>query len=153
MIYQWAIRWGVPFEAVQDLQFQMGIISTEPSDVKTGTSESAIQNNVRLEAAGVGCRLWRNNVGAMQDESGRWVRFGLCNDSAQMNKRIKSSDLVGIRPVNIGGAVIGQFIAREVKSADWVYTGTDREKAQLRFINLINSFGGDARFCTGEGSL
>lgn len=79
----------------------------------------------------------------MEDANGRVVRFGLANDSPAVNKRIKSCDLVGIRPN-------GQFWARECKPAAWHYTGTEREQAQLRFIELVNSMGGDAAFTTGK---
>lgn len=62
------------------------------------TSESAIQNKVRLAAAYAGLECWRNNVGVSMviDEYGnkRPVRYGLANDSAKVNKEIKSSDLI-----------------------------------------------------------
>jgi hypothetical protein len=65
----------------------------------------------------------------------------------------KSSDLIGIRPVSFGGCHFGQFVARECKAPGWEYTGTLREKAQLNFLEFIASMGGDACFCTGEGTL
>lgn len=117
-------------------------------------SESDIQARVRLEASKKGIRLWRNNVGVLRNEDGGYVRYGLANDSALINAVFKSSDLIGIRPVTITqdhvGTTIGQFIAREVKSKDWKYLGTQREKAQKAFIDFINRLGGDADFTTGD---
>jgi hypothetical protein len=125
--------------------------------MSTGKIESVVQADIRQEAAGKGMYLWRNNVGAAQDASGNFFRFGLANDSAKMGKMIKSSDLIGIRPVVITqdmvGKTIGQFVAREVKREGWEYKGTQREEAQLKFIKLINSLGGDANFASGTGTL
>lgn len=154
---QWAARHGVSQAALAELRVMMGV-DTDPAKcaAKAG-SEAAVQTAIRLEASRLGVRLWRNNVGACKDESGRIIRYGLCNDSAQLNKRIKSSDLIGVRPVVITpdmvGHTIGQFVAREVKRPGWKYTGTDREKAQLAFIELLLSLGADAAFASGEGSL
>ena len=121
------------------------------------TSESGISSDIRLEASQRGYRLWRNNVGATYTPSGQFIRFGLANDSAQLNKAIKSADLIGIRPVLITqehvGLTIGQFISREVKHPGWRYTGIERERAQLAWAELINSLGGDACFTTGRGTL
>jgi len=153
---QWAIRWGIPYEALEDLRTQFGLINTDPAP-KEGESEAAIQTRVRLEASRKGARLFRNNVGACMDENGNFIRYGLANDSKQMNDLIKSSDLIGIRPVVIQqshvGQVIGQFVAREVKAGTWSYTGTKREEAQLKFLELVAALGGDAAFANCEGSL
>lgn len=153
-IHDWAKRHGVSPVAIQELLHDVGALPNVTSEL----SESAVQTNIRLEASRVGVRLWRNNVGVAHDsESGMYVRYGLANESTQMNKVVKSSDLIGIRPVTITpahvGTVIGQFVSREVKHGKWRYTGTDREVAQLNWINLINSMGGDGKFVTGEGSL
>lgn len=154
---QWAIRWSIPFEALEDLRHEFGMVTTDPTHPHTGESEAAIQTRIRLEASRKGGRIFRNNVGATMDENGNFIRFGLCNDSHQMNKVIKSSDLIGIRPVAITeahvGSVIGQFIAREVKAGNWQYTGTAREEAQLKFLELVASLGGDAAFANNEGTL
>lgn len=155
-LVQWAIKWGIPFEAVEDLRREFGTISTEPP-AKVGPSEGAVQNNIRLEASRKGLRVWRNNVGACMDENGNFIRYGLANDSKKMNDLIKSSDLIGIRPVTVQqhhvGQIIGQFVAREVKAGNWSYTGSAREEAQLRFLELVASLGGDAAFANSEGTL
>lgn len=153
---QWAIKWGVPFEAVEDLRRQMTDLPTDPAP-QGGESEAAVQSRIRLEASAKGARLWRNNRGAFTDERGNFVRYGLANDTSALDKQIKSHDLIGIRPVLIlpehVGNVIGQFVSREVKPAHWRWTGTAREVAQLRWAEMILGFGGDACFANGEGTL
>lgn len=153
---QWTIKWGIPYEAVEDLRREFGAISTEPNH-QVGESEGAVQNRIRLEASRKGLRIWRNNVGACMDQNNNFIRYGLANDSKKMNDLIKSSDLIGLRPVNIQqhhvGQVIGQFVAREVKAGNWSYTGTKREEAQLRFLELVASLGGDAAFANSEDTL
>lgn len=147
----WAQRWGIPPAALADLRRELlGVAGTGAQD---GRSESAVQAQVRLEAARLGWALWRNNVGALPDTRGRIVRYGLANDSPALNKRVKSADLIGIRPVVVTpamvGTTIGQFVSREVKASGWCYVGSEREQAQLRWASLINSLGGDAAFTTG----
>lgn len=153
---EWMARWGISEAAMMELR-QTLMHEAHWGAVNIGTSEAAVQQSVRVEAAEKGMILWRNNVGASKDEAGNYFRFGLANDSAQMSKRIKSSDLVGIRPVTITGQMegttIGQFVAREVKRRDWKYSGTDREKAQAKYLELVLALGGDAAFCNGPGSL
>lgn len=156
-LYEWAAKWRVPLPALHELQQQMGMRPVTADPAGDGRSEANVQSRIRLEAAQKGLHLWRNNVGACVDENGNHIRYGLANDSKKLNRVIKSSDLIGLRPVLIGphhvGQVIGQFVAREVKAGDWSYSGTDREQAQRRFIELVAANGGDAAFCNGEGSL
>ena len=117
-------------------------------------SESYVQSQVRLAASQAGMRLWRNNVGGGVLDNGAYVRWGLCNDTPQLNKVIKSSDLIGLSPIRVTqahvGSIIGQFVARECKHGTWKYTGDEREVAQLKFINLVRALGGDAAFTTGK---
>jgi len=157
MIDQWAKDWGITEAALIDLRMRMGVMPPGPGAHATALSEAAVQQQVRLEAGEKQVQLWRNNVGALQDESGRWVRYGLCNDSKQLNARFKSGDLIGIKRVLIEpsmvGTVIGRFVSREVKPGGWRYTGTEREQAQQRWADLINAWGGDARFVTERGTL
>lgn len=116
------------------------------------TSESAVQQHTRLAHASIG-PIWRNNSGAFQDETGRWVRYGLGNDSAKLNKKIKGSDCVGITPVTAYVASLGcwtqlgVFTAYEVKPSDWEFKPSDeRAVAQLKFHDIVRDAGGFAGF-------
>ena len=153
---QWAIKWNVPYTAVEDLRRQMGELNTDPP-VVPGQSEAAVQSVVRLEASRMGKRLWRNNVGAGNLENGSFLRWGIANDSAKLNKIIKSSDLIGIEPVTVRphhvGTTLGVFLSREIKPTGWHYSGNAHEQAQLKWLQLIASMGGNAAFATGEGTL
>ena len=111
------------------------------------SSEAANQQRIRLHAPSVGARLWRNNNGACTTDDGRFVRFGLGNDSEQINRVFKSSDLIGIRKVLITqdmvGKTIGQFMAVEVKRTDFVARESDkRYVGQRNFIDCVNDHGG-----------
>lgn len=157
-IIQWAIRHHVSLQALHELQGMFGMHGghSMPAGHK-GTSEAAAQAAVRLEASQKGVRLFRNNVGALKDERGVPVRYGLANESAEVNKVIKSSDLVGWRrrlivPADLG-AVIAQTVLREVKEPGWTYSGNEHEVAQLAWLQLGASDGADVAFCTGVGTL
>jgi len=76
----------------------------------------------------------------------RMVRYGLANESKQLNARLKSSDLIGLDDA-------GTFTAAECKPSDWRYTGTPREVAQLAFIELVRANGGRAGFVTDPEQL
>ena len=120
-------------------------------------SESYVQSIVRLEAARKGVRLFRNNVGALIDSRGVPVRYGLANDSKAANEAMKSADLIGWRSLIIESHMVGrciaQFVSRECKHVGWQYHGDERERAQLAWAQLVAAGGGDAAFCTGEGTL
>lgn len=119
-------------------------------------SEALVQSRLRLEAAGTGVRLWRNNVGVLFDKTGRPVRYGLANDSKALNEKLKSGDLIGWRRRVITQADIGrtiaQFMSRECKPSDWTPAPPTNvgkfahEEAQRRWMQLINDDGGDAGF-------
>ena len=155
-LHDWSIRHHVPLQALQELHILL--TSTVPSPTTAqGASESEVQARVRVAASQAGDVLWRNNTGALKDERGVPVRFGLCNESPAVNSHVKSSDLIGIKRVLVTqahvGHTLGIFYAREVKRAGWRYTGTPREAAQLRFIEAVVAMGGDASFCTSEKDL
>ena len=122
------------------------------------STESPVQNHVRLNIANAGGVVWRNNVGVLKDETGRTVRFGLCNDSKQLNQQIKSSDLIGIMPLLVQphhvGRVMGIFTAIECKAPDWHLTpGDARGQAQAKFIKIVKDHGGFAGFVTCEADV
>lgn len=154
IMHQWAKDWSVSHLAVLDFLGRIGV-GFEPQKFAEleGWSEAAVQAKIRLDAAKAGLLLWRNNVGALPDASGRVVRYGLCNDSKALNKSIKSSDLIGIDDTPITADMVGmprgQLVAREVKEYGWVYTGTEREVAQLKFGQLVIARGGSFKFSTG----
>lgn len=153
----WATRWGIPEVAIEDLKKTLGLAQLDVVENDIQKSEAAIKTLIRIEASKKNLRLWVNNVGATHTPNGSFVRYGLANESGKMNTFIKSADLIGIRPVKIRqamvGMTIGQFVSREVKASDWKYTGTDHERAQLRWIEVITGMGGDACFANHEGTL
>lgn len=157
LLHDWATTWRIPLPALHDLQCRMGAINTDPEPTAPGRSEAAVSNAVRIRASQMGWRLWRNNRGAYLNDYGQQVRYGLCNDSAALDKKIKSSDLVGIRLLVVTpemvGTTIGQFAAPEIKEEGWTFKGTPREVAQARWIELVISLGGYSKFISHEGQL
>lgn len=150
---QWALKWGVPLAALQELRADMGY-DEAPEAATLGAAEAAVSARVRLACSRAGWRVFRNNVGAgTVVESGSFLRWGLANDSEKLNASIKSSDLIGVRPMTIKrehvGSILGQFVSLEVKAEGWRFTGTPRETAQDKWLKLIRSLGGHARFTTG----
>lgn len=157
ILYQWAQEFGIPLHAVHVLQQRLGLLSLPPLPALAGKDEAYVQSLVRLEAAQKGVKLFRNNVGALLDTTGRPVRYGLANESKKINEVIKSGDLIGIRPVLIAqshvGHVFGQFMSREIKAPGWQFSGNPHELAQQNWANLINSLGGDACFANSSGTI
>lgn len=157
-LQDWALQWGIPQAALRDLQARILALDYTP-DPQAGVSEAAVQSRVRVAASRAGWRLFRNNVGVFTDpERNIHVRFGLANDSPQVNAVLKSADLIGIRPRIIQpqdvGTLIGQFVSRECKRADWKPSPTDeREKAQMNWALLVSSLGGDAGFANSDRAL
>jgi hypothetical protein len=76
--------------------------------------------------------LWRNNVGALRDQRGQLVSYGLCRGS---------SDLIGLRRLTIGPEHLGQslavFVAIEVKSERGRLAAE-----QQQFLEVVREFGG-----------
>ena len=97
--------------------------------------------------------LWRNNTGSLQDATGRWVQFGLCEGSA---------DLVGCLTIAAGPSyaavqaaidedrrlvterVVARFLAVEVKRP-----GEKPSAAQAAWLDVVRRAGGIAGVVTG----
>jgi hypothetical protein len=103
----------------------------------TSPSEHEIQQRIRLACGRGAVRLWRNNTGALVDQQGHFVRFGLCTGS---------SDLIGLRSLEITPELVGQrlaqFVALEVKTAQGVLSPEQRA-----FLHLVEELGGVAATC------
>ena len=93
--------------------------------------ESQLLSRLLIRCSALGARIFRNNVGRLQDRRGRWVQYGLC---------VGSSDLIGYVPVTITAAHVGQtlavFVAIEAKSD----TGHLRPE-QRKFLNIAHEHG------------
>lgn len=156
MLEEWAKKWSIPEVALIALRQHLLLSESRLNSniAISGMGEAGIQAHVRHKASEAGWRLWRNNVGAATLRDGSFVRWGLCNDSKQVNSQIKSGDLIGIKPVIITeamiGTTIGQFVSRECKTPGWTYNASDeRSKAQMRWAEIVTALGGDAKITTG----
>jgi hypothetical protein len=143
-LHDWAQRYNISAAALAELTTLF-----VPDRIEaTGAGEATTQAGLRVLAPRLGCALWRNNVGAALDESGRVVRYGLGNDSKKLNDVWKSHDLIGITPVQWAGRVFGVFTSVEVKKPGWRGVSNDRERAQFNFGVTVESLGGIAMFAT-----
>lgn len=116
-------------------------------------SENAVASLAQLEASKLGVLTQRNNVGACVDATGRMIRYGLMNESVAVNRKFKSSDIIGCIPVQIQphhvGQVLGVYAAFETKHEGWKFSEKDeRAQAQLNYIKLVRQYGGTAAFIT-----
>lgn len=151
---QWAARWP---QAASELH-ELLAPPVPPAPHGTPTSEAYVQSTIRLEAPARGVMLFRNNAGAMTDETGRLVRYGLGHESKPFWDRVKSSDLIGWRKLLItpewAGRTVAQFVSRECKPAGWHMTpGDARAQAQAAWLAMVARDGGDACFASGVGTL
>lgn len=159
MIEQWAAKWGISAIAIAELRamYVAEVLPAQQSD-DPKDSEAYVQSECRLLAPKQGLLLFRNNVGALVDDRGVPVRYGLANDSKQLNEKIKSADLIGIRRVVITpqmvGSTIGQFASIECKKRYW-QPGEDRKRegAQKEWANLVGTWGGYARITSSAQGM
>lgn len=118
------------------------------------SDEKNIQESIQIEASKLGNKLFINTSGAFQDQTGRLIRFGLGH--VTKNNHFKSSDLIGFTPIVITPEMVGRkiavFTAVEVKKTKWKYTATEREIAQLKFLDVVKMNGGISCFCNSIDS-
>jgi hypothetical protein len=113
------------------------LASLATGGMASSPSEHEIQQRIRLACGRGPVRLWRNNTGALVDQQGRFVRFGLCKGS---------SDLIGLRSLEITPELVGQrlaqFVALEIKTG----SGTVSPE-QRAFLQLVQQLGGVGAVC------
>lgn len=166
---QWAAKHP---EAAADFDLMVQAQPWNEQDGAQGGTEAWAQQQTRMQVAKQGGLSWRNNVGALKTKEHTQcprcafsfeierppLRWGLANDSAKLNKVIKSSDLIlciprVIQPHHVG-RIIGQFGAIEVKEPGWHFKQNNaHERAQAAWLQLIASKGGFSCFSTGAVQL
>lgn len=106
-------------------------------------SEQGLLNRIRLSLSRQGILNFRNNTGALRDDRGRLVRYGLCPGSA---------DIIGIKPIIVTQEMVGQrvgvFVAVEVK----LPRGRLTAKQEL-FLRRIEDAGGIALIARHEDDV
>lgn len=118
--------------------------------------EAEVQAQIQIEGPLHGCILQRNNSGALIDNTGRPVRFGLGNVSKKHNDQIKSSDLIGITVITITpemvGKQVGVFTSIEVKEPDWnpMKKLDKHEQAQANWLTWVRHNFGFAGFANSK---
>lgn len=99
--------------------------------------ESNVMKSIMLCASKVGARLFRNNVGVLQDKFGNYVRYGLAQGS---------SDLIGWTQIEITPEMVGKkvavFTAIETKKSNFKIKNTPEH--QINFIEVVKKSGGIA---------
>jgi hypothetical protein len=97
--------------------------------------ELNILKTIMLALSKIGVIILRNNIGALFNEKGQLVRFGVGGKGG--------SDLIGINTIIITpemvGDKIGVFVAIEVKAPSGKLT-----KEQEQFLNAVRNAGGIA---------
>ncbi len=159
-------------QAAAELEGMLAGIPEPDPERAAGKSEAWAQQQARMSIAQQGAKAWRNNVGGTKVKehhqcpscSFRFsvqvppMRWGLANDSAKLNKVVKSSDLILAIPRLVTPAMVGRTIAQfggvETKRPGWTFNPNDpHQAAQAKWLQLVASVGGFACFSTGAVDL
>jgi hypothetical protein len=98
----------------------------------------------------------RNNSGVLiNPHTGRPVRFGLGNDSSNINRVFKSPDLIGITQKTCRcGEIHGIFTGLEIKIPGWKFSKNNQVHiAQNNFLSEIRRRNGIADFISSPDDL
>lgn len=96
-------------------------------------SEATILREVQIAISTEGHRVFRNNIGVARDNTGSYIRYGVCNPGG--------SDL-------IGWTRCGKFLAVECKSEKGRLS-----KPQVRFLDCVKVAGGVAAWGSSIESI
>lgn len=110
------------------------------------SDETAVSNSIQLGLAREPVRLLRNNVGGLNDATGRFVAYGLGSHGGQVVRG--PSDLIGWRSITITPDMVGRQIA--VFAAIEVKDGAKATPEQERFIAEVQAAGGMAGVAHSE---
>lgn len=154
---EWAQRHP---QAAQELRELQGYLTWPQADKSDGKSEAWAQQQDRMTIFKAGGGAWRNNVGATPavietncpkcrfryEIKQQPTRYGLANDSMQLNAVMKSADLICIIPRYITpqmvGMTIGQFGSVEVKKPGWRFSDNEHNQGQANWGALVSRLGG-----------
>ena len=96
------------------------------------TRETPIVKATLLAAGGrPDARVWRNNTGALRDQDGRLVRFGLPG----------SADIIGLQRVLITPEMVGRYIGRLI-ALECKQPGRKPTEKQRKFGAMVEAMGG-----------
>lgn len=116
--------------------YPLGFWYAAQPDTLWAMKESSLYTPIILKATQLGSRLFRNNVGALKNERGQWVRYGVANPGG--------SDMIGIAPCvvteSMVGLTVGILLAVEVKPD----RGSKASAPQRAFLEFVKKMGGIA---------
>lgn len=110
---------------------------------KRKSNDGGILPALVKRAAELGTKLWRNNVGTLQDKRGNYVSYGLC---------IGSSDLIGYTVRTITAADVGTQVAIFTSIEAKAQRGTATDK-QVAWIGNVRADGGIAQIVRSVSKL
>ncbi len=105
-------------------------------------NESVVLRSTMLSLTADGFRVFRNNVGVLQDAEGRYIRYGVCNPGG--------SDLIGWKTVEVTPEMVGKRVA-VFTAVECKYKGRLTPE-QITFLGAVSKAGGIARVA-GEDSI
>lgn len=100
--------------------------------------ESEVQRQILLDAPNQGCRLLRNNVGAFEDKTGRWVHYGVGGNGG--------SDTLGPTTITITPEMVGRQVA-VFTAIECKRVGKHATEEQDAFLAMVRSRGGIGAVC------